>query len=184
MRRMSGIGLVAGLVLTGIAALVVAGVAGGAAGAKGDNGKPTRSATPVFKLLLKPSQEVPRIQGLRADAVGSVTFDLTRDSGGTITAGEVVFYFNYKFPSSVTISGLHVHQGKKGANGTVVVNSSVAPFTDADGVGNITAVVTGDPATLQAILNKPRDFYVNLHTTVPAHPDGALRDQLRGPKKR
>jgi CHRD domain len=184
MGRTSGIRLVAGLALVGMAALVVAGGAGGAAGAKGDNGKPSRSATPVFKLLLKPSQEVPRIQGLRADAVGSVTFDVTRDSGGAITAGEVVFYFNYKFPSSVTISGLHVHQAKKGANGPIVVDSDVAAFTDADGVGNITAMVTGSPAVLQAILDKPRDYYVNLHTTTPPHPGGAVRDQLHNPKKR
>jgi hypothetical protein len=177
-------GFLVGLALAGAAALVAIGAAGGAGGSASDNGKPTRSATPVFGLLLKPSQEVPRIKGLRADAVGSVTFDLTRDSAGTITAGEVVFYFNYKFRGSVTISGLHVHQGKKGTNGPVVVSSAVAPFTDADGVGNVTAVVAGDPATLQAILKKPRDYYVNLHTTVPAHPDGALRDQLHNPKKR
>ena len=182
MRSTSRIGLV-GLALAGIAALAVAVGAGGATGENG-KGKPSRSATPVFKLHLKPSQEVPRIQGLRADAVGSVTFDLTRDAGGAITAGEVVFYVNYKFPGSVTISGLHVHQGKKGATGPVVVNSNVAPFTDADGAGNVTAVVMGDPAVLQAILNKPRDYYVNLHTTVPAHPDGAVRDQLHNPKKR
>ena len=185
MRRTLLSGFLAGLALAGAAAMVVIGGAGGAgSAARDDDGRPSRSATPVFKLKLTPRQEVPRIKGLRADAVGSVTFDLTRDSAGTITAGEVVFYFNYKFRGSVTISGLHVHQGKKGTNGPVVVSSAVAPFTDADGVGNVTAVVSGDPATLQAILNKPRDFYANLHTTVPVHPDGALRDQLHNPKKR
>ena len=44
--------------------------------------KPALSATPVFKLHLKPSQEVPPIKGLKADAVGSVTFDLTRNAAG------------------------------------------------------------------------------------------------------
>ena len=97
--------LVALLALLGALALVVVGGAGGAAAKKPPKGKPSLSATPVFKLRLKPSQEVPAIKGLRADAVGSVTFDLTRNSAGAITSGEVIFYFNYAFPGSVTISG-------------------------------------------------------------------------------
>jgi hypothetical protein len=164
-------------VLVGILALVVV----GGATAK----KPALSATPVFKLNLKPSQEVPPIKDLRADAVGSITLDLERSSAGAITSGEVIFYFNYAFPASVTISGLHIHQGAKGTNGGVVVSSGVASFTDADGQGNITTVVTGTaPATLQAILDNPRNYYVNLHTTVPNYPGGALREQMHNPKKR
>ena len=111
-----------------------------------------------------------------------MTFDLTR-SAGVITAGEVIFYFNYKFPSSVTISGLHIHQGAKGVNGGIVVDSGTAEL-DADGEGNLTKVVSGAPATLQAILDNPRGYYVNLHTTTPAFPDGALREQMHNPKKR
>ena len=78
--------LVASLALLGALALVVVGGAGGAAAKKPPKGKPSLSATPVFKLRLKPSQEVPAIKGLRADAVGSVTFDLTRNSAGAITS--------------------------------------------------------------------------------------------------
>ena len=43
---------------------ILALVAIGGASAK----KPALSATPVFKLNLKPSQEVPAIKGLKADA--------------------------------------------------------------------------------------------------------------------
>ncbi len=161
-------------VLVSVLALVVI----GGATAK----KPALSATPVFKLGLKPSQEVPPIKGLRADAVGSVTFDLTRSSGGAITSGEVIFYFNYKFPGSVNITGLHIHQGAKGTNGGIVVDSGVGAFTDSDGEGNVTTVVAGTPATLQAILDNPRGYYVNLHTSV--NPGGALREQMHNPKKR
>src|SRR4029077_12236491 len=157
---------------------VVALVAIGGAAAK----KPALSATPVFKLNLKPSQEVPPIKGLKADARGSVTFDLERSSAGEITSGEVIFYFNYSFPGPVTITGLHIHQAPKGTNAPVLVSSGVAPFTDTDGQGNITTVVTGTaPATLQAILDNPRNYYVNLHTTV--NPGGAMRDQMHNPKK-
>jgi hypothetical protein len=43
--------------------------------------------------------------------------------------------------------------------------------------------VTGvSPTVLQAILDKPRDYYVNLHTSV--YPNGAMRDQLETSKKR
>jgi CHRD domain len=147
--------------------------------------KPALSATPVFKFNLKPSQEVPPIKGLKADAVGSVTFDLERSTAGAITSGEVIFYFNYSFPGSVNITGLHIHVGAKGtapAN-NIVVNSGVASFTDADGQGNITAIVSGTPpATLQAILDNPRNYYVNLHTSV--NPGGAMREQMHNPKKR
>ena len=162
--------------IVGIVALVLV----GGATAK----KPVLSATPVFKLHLKPSQEVPPIKGLKADAVGHVTFDLTRNAAGAITAGEVIFYFNYKFPGPVTISGLHIHQGAKGANGSIVVDSGTSEPADADGQGNLTKVVSGVPATLQAILDNPRGYYVNLHTTTPAHPGGALREQMHNPKKR
>jgi hypothetical protein len=165
-------------------ALVVVGGAGGAPAQKPGKGKPSLSSTPVFKLRLKPSQEVPPISGLRADAVGHVTFDVTRNASGAITSGEVVFYFNYRFPGSVTISGLHIHQGAKGANGGIVVDSTTSEPADADGAGNLTKVVAGTPATLQAILDNPRGYYVNLHTTTPAHPGGALRAQLHNPTKR
>jgi len=149
--------------------------------------KPALSATPVFKLNLKPSQEVPPIKGLKANAVGSVTFDLTRNPAGAITSGDVVFSFNYSFPGPATVSGLHIHQGAKGANGGIVVGAvlSANDVADTDGVGNITSVVTGtSPATLQAILDNPRNYYVNLHTTVPNHPLGALREQMHNPTKR
>ena len=181
--------LMATLALAGAVSLVVAGAAGGAAAKKdkppapATKGKPSLSPTPVFKLRLKPNQEVPPIKDLRADAVGHVTFDLTRDSGGAITAGKAVFYFNYAFPSSVTITGLHIHQGTKGTNGAIVVDSGLASFTDADGVGNVTTVVaTVAPTTLQAILDNPRNYYVNQHTSV--NTGGALREQMHDPKKR
>lgn len=174
------------LALAMAAALVLVAAAGGNRGLGNDDDdkrSKRNAAVTVFDLRLEPKQEVPRIKGLRAYADGNLTLDVTRNISGAITAGDVVFYFNYDFPGSVTITGLHVHQGKKGTNGAIVVDSGVASFTDADGDGNVTAVVTSaSPATLQAILDKPRDYYVNLHTSV--NPGGALRDQLETSKKR
>jgi hypothetical protein len=170
-------GLAAPVVLVAIAALVVA------AGAPAK--KPALSATPVFKLNLKPSQEVPPIKGLKADAKGSVTFDLTRNASGAITAGDVIFSFNYAFPAPATVTGLHIHQAAKGVNGPIVIGATLSAndTADTDGVGNVTSVVTGtSPATLQAILDNPRNYYVNLHTTV--NPAGAMREQMHNPKNR
>jgi CHRD domain len=147
--------------------------------------KPKLWATPVFKLNLRPNQEVPPIKGLKASAVGNVTFDLERSAAGVITSGEVIFYLNYSFPGSVNITGLHIHVGPKGEAppNNIVVNSGIASFTDADGQGNTTAVVTGtSPSLLQAILDNPRNYYVNLHTSV--NPSGAIREQLHNPKNR
>ena len=168
----------ASVVALAVAAAVSLVLIGGAAGKS-----PKLSATPVFKLSLKPSQEVPRIQGLRANGVGSLTFDLVRDSSGAITSGEAIFYVNYSFPGTVNITGLHVHKEKKGVNGPIVIDSGLTTFTDADGQGNVTTVVASvDPALLQAILKSPRDYYVNLHTSV--NTGGAMRDQLRSSHKR
>jgi hypothetical protein len=36
--------------------------------------------------------------------------------------------------------------------------------------------------TLQAILDNPRNYYVNLHTSV--YPNGAMREQMHNPKNR
>ncbi len=171
--------------LVAAAALVVVAAAGGRGGPGNDNrgNKQQRNAAViVFDLRLVPRQEVPRITNLRAAARGSLTLDVTRDTAGAITSGEAVFYFNYDFPGSVTIIGLHVHQAAKGANGPIVVDSGTASFTDADGDGNVTAVVTGvSPTLLQAILARPQDYYVNLHTSV--NPAGAIRDQLSQSKR-
>jgi len=167
-------------------ALVVVAAAGGNRGKGNDSsGKKQQrnAAVTVYDLRLEPKQEVPRIKGLRAHADGNLTLDVTRDTSGAITSGEAVFYFNYDFPGSVTVTGLHVHQGEKGENGPIVIDSGIASFTDADGDGNVTAVVTGvSPTLLQAILAQPRGYYVNLHTSV--NPGGAIRDQLETSRKK
>lgn len=172
--------LITTLALAVIAAFAIAAIA--SAGSATHPGKSAlRSATPVFKLFLQPRQEVPPVD-LHAFAHGNVTFDLTRDQDGDITGGEVIFYFNYRFRGPVEIVGLHIHVGPKGENGPIVVDSGLTPFTDADGKGNITTVVTGvDPALLQAILDNHRGYYVNLHTS--DFPMGAMRDQLHFPKR-
>ena len=63
----------------------------------------------------------------------------------------------------MNITGLHVHQAAKGVNGGIVVSSNLAPFTDADGQGNITdrrdgnatRNASGDPRQSEELLRQP-----------------------------
>jgi hypothetical protein len=138
-------------------------------------------STAVFHLQLTPGEVVPRVRGLDAAGNGNLTLDLTRDASGNVTGGNVVFYVNYRFPSSITLTGLALHQGVRGANGPVVLDAGIGTFTDTDGRGNLTKVVSGASASLlQALLTTPRGYYVDVSTS--ANTGGALRDQLGSPE--
>jgi CHRD domain len=151
---------------------------------RGDCRKPKQQpSTAVFHLHLTPGQVVPRITGLNAEGTGNLTLDLTRDASGNVTGGNVVFYVNYRFPGSVTITGLALHQGARGSNGPVALDAAVGTITDTDGRGNLTKVVSGASASLlQALLTSPHGYYVDLTTS--ANTGGALRDQLGSPDRR
>ena len=137
----------------------------------------------VSRLSLNTREVVPPVTGLRASGNGSLTFDVMRDASNNVTGGNVVFYVNYDFPGSVTITGVTLNQGAKGANGPVVVNADTGTLTDTDGHGNLTKVVTGVSASvLNAVLGNPHAYYVTLTTS--ANPNGALRDQLESPQRR
>ena len=164
------------------------------------------SATPTFRpLVLKGENEIapppaPAAQPPKdARARGFVILDLTRAPDGSdagtdpdIISGKVIFTFNYRFPlaagdaDGITVVGLHVHRADPGTdpkheNGPIVIDSGITSVPDLDGAGNVTAVVNvADAALLQAILDNPRRYYVNLHTG--DNPTGSLRAQLRPPK--
>ncbi len=151
---------------------------------RGDCRKPRRlPSTVVFHLQLTPGEVVPRVQGLDARGNGNLTLDLTRDASGNVTGGNVVFYINYRFPSAITLTGLALHQGVRGANGPVVLDAGIGTFTDTDGRGNLTKVVSSASASLlQALLATPRGYYVDVSTST--NTGGALRDQLSSPEQR
>jgi hypothetical protein len=151
---------------------------------RGDCRRPkTQPSTAVFHLHLTPGEVVPHVTGLNAEGTGNLTLDLTRDASGNITGGNVVFYVNYRFPGSVTITGLALHQGARGANGAIVLDAAAGTVTDSDGRGNLTKVVSGASAPLlQALLTNPHGYYVDVTTS--ANTGGALRDQLGSPDRR
>jgi CHRD domain len=69
-------------------------------------------------------------------------------------------------------TGMHIHAGAGGEVGPVVVEfvSGSSACTEAEA----SAVTT---STLWDLVDRPQDFYVDLHTT--RYPDGAARGQLR-----
>jgi hypothetical protein len=138
--------------------------------------------TLFYKASLLPGNEVPAVTDVDASADVLITLDVTRDSGGNITSGAVMFDGNYRFPGAVTINGFHIHTGQAGENGPVVINSGVTSIDDPGGVGKITKIIslpTDETTlnTLKAVIANPEGHYVNMHTST--HPAGVIRGQLK-----
>lgn len=54
----------------------------------------------VFRVPLSPASEVPPVTELTAAGAAKITFQLTRDSAGTVTSATVDFEVDYKFPGA------------------------------------------------------------------------------------
>jgi hypothetical protein len=114
-----------------------------------------------------------------------VTFNLTRDSAGTITAATVNYVYSLSgFPAGTVIRATHIHEGGPAVAGGVVIDSGLTaanPITLADGTmnnitfSNLTAFKDG-LTTINQIIANPNDFYFNVHSAV--NPGGAVRGQL------
>lgn len=142
------------------------------------NVKRERSVS-VSRLGFSTHEVVPAVSG-KSRGTGSFTLDVTRDSTGAIASAKAVFYVNYRFGAAETLTGLALHQGARGAEGPVVLDSGAGSLADADGSGNLTEVVNSVPTDLaEALLANPRGYYVELTAA-----DTALRAQLGGFKRR
>jgi CHRD domain len=157
----------------------------GAAGCGDDNPTPQPSNLPViFSMPLFTNQEVPPIQGAEATGSGTVTitFNLTKDAAGTITAATANFQCNLQgFPATTTITISHIHEGVAGAApaGNIVVNTTLAsgetPLTN--GAGSFTkSNINVDAALATRIIANPAGFYFNVHSQ--ANGPGVIRGQL------
>src|SRR2546425_1856863 len=139
----------------------------------------------IFRPVMSTAFEVPAID-LDAEGAALVEVQVNRDpQTGAITSGTVIFDVDYRFPSPVTITGLHIHNGAAGVNAPVVIdtgtNSTSTAVTNATR-GNIFRVVeinssnaTGI-AALNGLFADPTQYYINMHTTV--NPGGVIRGQL------
>jgi len=111
---------------------------------------------------------------LTADLAGSAETD--EDGTGTATvvldpdAGTACWTFDVEGIDPVTVS--HIHEGAEGTDGGVVVDLDVDGFEGTSEGCNDAA----DADTLQAIIDAPAGYYVNVHNE--AFPGGAIRGQL------
>lgn len=111
---------------------------------------------------------------LTAQLSGSAETDV--DGSGTATvvldpeAGTACWEMTVEDIDPVTIS--HIHEGAEGVDGGVVVDLDLEGFEATSEGCNDAA----DADTLQAIIDNPSGYYVNVHNE--AYPGGAIRGQL------
>lgn len=134
-----------------------------------------------FQTQLLTTNEVPATN-IDAAANASFTMHTLRNNEGWIVAGYTIFDANYRFPGSVQITGMHVHDGAAGANGPVVINSGLAAANqpvNPGGFGNVyrALVQSSDLAirSMNQVSIDPNSTYYNVHTT--DFPGGVFRNQ-------
>src|SRR5215510_6201252 len=82
--------------------------------------------TVVFRTRMLPDNEVPPISAAGNSAAATITVRVTRDDRGNVNAATVTFDISYTVSSSVTFTGLHIHNAPAAQNGSVVIDSSVS----------------------------------------------------------
>lgn len=116
--------------------------------------------------------------GLTTQLTGAAEVPGPGDTDGSGTAtiklrpeqGEVCFDLTVSNIEPATAA--HIHEGAEGVAGSVVVALDPPP-TDGSSSGCVSGV---DNALIQAILQHPEQYYVNVHNE--EFPDGAVRGQL------
>jgi CHRD domain len=164
-------------ILACAAALAVAGC--------GSNSPTNPSNQPViFNVTLSAQNETPPITGTEANARGQaiITFHVTKDSAGNISAATVDFNVSMSgFPVGSQVTAAHIHTGAAGVPGGVLVSTGITAgsgIAAADGTASFSVTnisVTPDNAT--KILGNPAGFYFNVHTVVNG--GGVMRGQLQ-----
>jgi hypothetical protein len=142
---------------------------------------PSPASSVMFTAALRPSSEVPPVSGNEANGSGTatLTFNLTRDAAGTITAATMDATVSVQgFPAGTALTASHIHPGATGANGGVFVSLGLGEgeVTFATGSGSFTKRVTVTADEANSILANPASYYLNIHTA--ANPGGAARGQL------
>jgi hypothetical protein len=144
---------------------------------------PTPAASAiVFTQQMLASNETGNITGGEQTASGSstITFNVTKDSTGTLTAATASFNVTLQgFPATTNITISHIHVGAVGVAGTIVVDTGLASgqVTLVNGAGSFQkSNIAVDPTLAQQIINNPAGYYFNVHSS--ANVAGVVRGQL------
>jgi hypothetical protein len=150
------------------------------------NGPSGQPSTIVFTASLLPANEVPAIGPPENTGTGSgtVTFRVTRDASGNITAATSDWLATFTgFPPGVVGTAAHIHRGATGVgSGPIVINSTVpnGSFTLPQGSGsmvvNNVTITAAEVTVLNEVISNPAGFYYNVHSQV--NPGGFVRGQL------
>jgi hypothetical protein len=169
--------------LVGVA--LVAAACGSSSPSSPSNSQPN---TIVFTAAMTSDQETPPITNADQGAKGNstMTFHLTRDSSGTITAATVDFVYSLNtFPAGTQVILTHIHEGGPTIKGNVKIDSGLTAanaITLANGAmanitfNGLTNFGTDGIPLIQKIIDNPNGYYFNVHTTI--NPGGAVRGQL------
>src|ERR1700674_4256240 len=96
--------------------------------------------TAFFRAVMLPDNEVPP-SGVNARGVADIIAHVVRDQSGQIVSGTVDFLVRCNFPTDVTATGLHIHNGPAGVNAGVVIGTSI-------GAGSNSRAVKGGGDTI------------------------------------
>ena len=116
-------------------------------------------AETLYALVrLSSLNENPPITTLNATGGMLVTIDVTRNSAGTITAARMNFIGSIAFPGTVSVTGLHIHEGDSRTNGPVLFNTGITAangpvFTDGSGIINREVATVNLDALARLIAN-------------------------------
>jgi CHRD domain len=154
------------LLLLGLGATVATGHGGG--GHKGDHHPGEKARSLALFADLNGRNEISTTTGQPGagdpDGFGSASFTF---DGGQVCFGITVANID-------TPGAAHIHRGRKGENGPIVVTLTAPTAGDP---GASSGCVTVDAALAADIQAHPRAFYANVHTA--AFPNGAVRGQLK-----
>ena len=147
---------------------------------------PTQPTRLVFTAQLSALNEVPALAAGNAEIGGrgaaTVTFNVTRDAAGNITAGTVDVSATFNgFPPGTSLSLAHIHRGDSATMGGVVIGTvpTAGEVTMPNGTGSYVhgGFPIGPPVDIaNEVIANPSGFYFNVHT--PTNPGGAARGQL------
>ena len=140
----------------------------------------------TLEANLSTLNENPPITG--RDAAGraliEIRFEQSTATGGasTPTKATVLVNINATTSQSEALTAAHIHRGRRGTNGPVVIDFGLTTPTNtiAGQAANLTVqfeIMDADKlAILNEIVNNPGAFYANVHTQ--SNPGGHIRGQL------